>query len=305
MKLKYPATARMRLLASLLVMSLSLAGYGRATPKVSFEINLRDGSRIVAQATSASLSFQSDIAADLELTWAGVRSLKFEDAKAVVQFSNGDRLSGQLPEGSLTVGTVLGQISIADDHILSITEITISDDPRENIALGKKVSGRDGASHGKGLAAHVTDGDYRTHAKPPAFGFNYTVDLRTENDQGFSVGEIAIHWGHFGDRFIGIRKGKGWASGSWPGEYVKSYRVEYRCATSDDWIELHQWKGRPAEESCEGVTVDKRPTQRAGCSSETTTTIGDLELENVAEIRISAQGGHWIGLFELEVYGTK
>ena len=159
MKLKYPATARMRLLASLLVMSL--ADHGRATPKASFEINLRDGSRIVAQATSASLSFQADIGADLELTWAGIQSLKFEDAKAVVQFPNGDRLSGQLPEGSLTVGTVLGQISIADDHILSITEITTSDDPRENIALGKKVSGRDGASHGKGLAAHVTDGDYR------------------------------------------------------------------------------------------------------------------------------------------------
>ena len=118
MKLKYPATARMRLLASLLVMSLGLAVHGRATPKASFEIN---------------------------------------------------------------------------------------DDRGDNIALGKKVSGRDGASHGKGLAAHVTDGDYSTHAKPPAFHFNYTVDLRTENDQGFSVGEIAIHWAVDGNGCLPLR----------------------------------------------------------------------------------------------------
>ena len=286
-------------------MSLGLAGYGRATPKTSFEINLRDGSRIVAQATSANLAFHSDIAADLELTWIGIQSLKFEDAKAVIEFPNGDRLSGKLPEGSLTVGTAFGQISIADDQMLTITGIKVSDDRRENIALGKKVSGRDGASHGKGLAAHVTDGDYSTHAKPPAFNFDYSVDLRSENDQGFSVGEIAIHWGRFGDRYKGVRKGKGWASGSWPGEYVKAYSVEYRSAASDDWIELHQWKGRPAEESGEGVKVDKRPTQLAGCSSESTTTIGDLKLENVAEIRIRAQGGHWIGLYELEVFGPE
>ena len=293
------------MLGALLGLSFGLASHGRAAPKVSFEINLRDGSHIIAHATSAGLPFQADIATDLELTWNEVQSLKFDDAKAVIEFPNGDRLSGKLPGGNLIVGSVLGQISIAVDHILSITEITVGDDRRKNIALGKKVSGRDGASPGKCLAAYVTDGDTSTHAKPPAFNFNYTIDLRTESDQGFSVGEIAIHWGHFGDRFKGIRKGKGWASGSWPGEYVKSYSVEYRCAASDDWIDLHQWTGRPAEEKGEGVTVDKRPTQGAGYSSESTTTIGDLKLENVAEIRISAQGGHWVGLYELEVFGTK
>jgi hypothetical protein len=305
MKSKHNAIKRVRLLGSVLAVIIGLVGYGQATTNPRFEINLRDGSMIVAQATSASLPFRADIAEDLKLDWAGIQSLKFEDGKVLLEFPNGDRLSGHLLGGSLTVGTALGQISIADDQILAITEITISDDQRENIALGKKVSGRDGASHGKGLAAHVTDGDTSTHAKPPSFGFCYTVDLGTEDDHGSSVGEIAIHWGRFGDRFKGVRNGEGWASGSWPGEYVKSYRVEYRCVASDDWIELHQWKGRPAEESGAGVKVDKRPTQLAGCSSESTTTIDDLNLENVGEIRISAQGGHWIGLFELEVFRAK
>ena len=302
MRVRHDANTRARFLGSLLVASITLAGLARSAPMPSFNISLNDGSQIVARATSNCLPFQTALIGEVELNWSSIRSLKFGDGKVVVDFPNGDHLSGQLTQEAFTVDTAFGQISIPRDQIRTIAEIKITTAPRENIALGKAVTGQDGASHGKGLAAHVTDGDLSTHAKPPAFHFDYTVDLRTPNEDGFSVGEIVIHWGHYGDRFKGIRKGDGWSSGSWPGEYVKSYRLDYRCVSSDEWVELRHWAGRPADETGEDIRVQKTPTQREGASSDIKTTITGLKLENVAEIRIRAQGGHWIGLFELEVF---
>ena len=95
----------------------------------------------------------------------------------------------------------------------------------------------------------------------------------------------------------------GWAPGAWPGDYVTSYKIDYRPSDSDDWLPLHQWAGRPADEDGDDVRVERIDSDKAGCRSEVTTTIESLALTKVAEIRISAKGGHWIGLYELEVLG--
>lgn len=275
-----------------------------ATPGVQFCVDLKDGSRLMAGATSEQVKFESETLGERQLRWADIRSIECEGGEWAIGFVSGDRLSGTLAAPSLSVQTAIGQVSIPSGQIRRITEITAKADRRDNIALGKKVSGRDGASHGKGLAKHVTDGDYSTHAKPPAFHFDYVVDLRLEDADAFFVDEIKVHWGYFGDRFKGVRRGDGWAPGAWPGEYVKSYRIDYRCAGNDEWFELHKWDGRPVDEDSEGVAVQRRPTQHAGCSSEVTTILSELGLEEVTEIRIRAAGGHWIGLFELEVFGS-
>jgi hypothetical protein len=69
------------------------------------------------------------------------------------------------------------------------------------------------------------------------------------------------------------------------------------------WSSLHEFTGRPADEDASDVEVERFPTELPGCSSEVITTISGLELQGVAEIRIRAKGGHWIGLHELEVFG--
>jgi hypothetical protein len=155
------------------------------------------------------------------------------------------------------------------------------------------------------LAKHVTDGDYGTHAKPPAFQFDYRIDLREPYHPGFSVSALKIHWGHFGDRFVGIPgpDGKGWAPAAWPADYVTSYEIRYRSTDSDEWTPLHRCGRRPADETGKNVVVERLPTKYQGANADVITTIDGLDLKNVAEIRIQAKGGHWIGLFELEVIG--
>jgi hypothetical protein len=48
--------------------------------------------------------------------------------------------------------------------------------------------------------------------------------------------------------------------------------------------------------------VQKTDSKRRGASSDVTTTIRGLGLKAVSEIRISAKGSHWIGLYEVEVF---
>jgi hypothetical protein len=173
--------------------------------------------------------------------------------------------------------------------------------------MGKPVHGQAGGPNGMESAKHVTDGDPSTHAKPPASNFEYRIDLQDGANVSYAIEQIAINWGCYGDRFIGVRKQgeEKWASGAWPGEYVTSYKVEYRKVEQDNWEAVHQFSGRPVDENAAGVDVIKLPAKNAGCSSESFTILKDLDLHGVAELRISAIGGHWIGLFELEAMGHR
>ena len=124
--------------------------------------------------------------------------------------------------------------------------------------------------------------------------------------QYYWIDEVRINWKEFGDRFFGVPSpnGRGWANGSWPGEYVTSYQLEYRELGSEKWICFHECNARPVDEKSNNVTVVKSDTKRQGASSDTITALHELQLKNVSDVRISANGGHWIDLYELEVYGN-
>lgn len=270
------------------------------------DITLRDGSLIKAHPNNGRPKIEP-VAGDGAFSpdWSLVQKMEIDPANAggAVFFKNGDRLTFRWAEKSLRLNSSIGRLRIPVAEISGI-EISTENEAATNIALGKPVSGKDGASHGKGLAKHVTDGDYDTHAKPPGSSFDYRIDLRDGETTRFTINSMVIHWGRFGDRFKGIPKeGGGWDTASWPGEYVTSYRLEYRQAGSDEWLPLHAWEGRPVDEKAEGVEVQRLPTDQAGCSSEVITTIATHDIRDVAEVRIHANGSHWIGLYELEIFG--
>ncbi len=305
----------MKALALLIALPLCpLAASGSIQPPahlqgIRLQVVLLDGSTIHARPCKKALLFVPKVTPhSIRLPWPQIQQLE-QDPKTstlTVSFANGDKLRGRWTGDSLPFFTSFGRIDVPCAQIARIAQIP-APPARVNLALGKPVFGKDGASHGKGLAAHVTDGDYDTHAKPPASRFSYRIDLCDGALTACSIDALKIHWREFGDRFQGIRStdGEGWASAAWPGEYVSSYQVEYRQLSSENWLPLHQWAGRPADEKATNLTVEKKPSERPGCSSDVSTTIHGLTLADVAEIRISASGGHWVGLYEVEVFGRR
>lgn len=110
-----------------------------------------------------------------------------------LSFTNGDQLSGRWASESLPFKTSFGQISIPCAQITRIGEIQAGS-ARANLALNKPVFGPNGASTDEG-PAHVTDGDYDTHAKPPASHFSYRIDLREGEKNSMQVEELKITGG--------------------------------------------------------------------------------------------------------------
>ena len=280
-----------------------------AAPRVEtrLTITLNDGSILKARAVEERILLSPlNIQTQLPLKWSLIRKLEAgaEDDLLQVHLANQDIVSARWTALTLKVECAFGVIELPTHLIAGIRPRTAGQE-HTNIALGKPVTGRDGASHGQGLAKHLTDGDPNTHAKPPASSFDYAIDLREPDVPGFSVSRLKIDWGYFGDRFKGVpaADGNGWAGGAWPGEYVTSYEVLHRSIDEDEWTVLHHGACRPADEEAENVTVEKLPTGVVGCSSEVTTTLDGLNLNDVTEIRIKAHGSHWIGLFEVEVFG--
>jgi len=275
-------------------------------PKIRLGFHLGDGSQLMAAPVLPTLAVRSRLGGVMELKWSALDEVSFEAGPEalVARFSSGDRLTAALTADALEVDCLLGRLSIPAASVRSI-RVDVMGGAARNVALGKPVHGADGASHGQGLARHLTDGDPATHAKPPASAFDYRIDLQAGAEASYGIEEIVIDWGHFGDQFLGVREqgGGNWSGGAWPGEYVTSYTVEYRRLNEEDWRPVHEFKGRPVDEKAEGVLVEKRPTQKAGCSSESVTRLQGLRLRGVAELRIRATGGHWIGLFELEALG--
>lgn len=276
--------------------------------RVELVLNLNDGSLIHASPVIPTLEVNGSIAAPLALHWKAIQRIDMATAAApsTIHFLNGDRLTASIATRQLEFESMLGRLEVPVSLIRSV-EVSLMGGSMHNVALGRPVHGQDGASHGKGLAKHVTDGDPATHAKPPASQFDYRIDLQVGAEENCRIDEIRIHWGRFGDRFEGIREagGEGWAPAAWPGEYVTSYTVECRLAGAEDWQLVHQHQGRPVDEQAEGVLIEKWPSEEPGCRSESITSLQGLQLERVAELRIRAQGGHWIGLHELEAFGWR
>ena len=287
--------------------ALQAAADNNPSQACSIQIDIKDGSRIFAKPYPNDLAITPSIARKSWIVrWRDIQEIqRTKDNRGIMtSFTNGDQLRGQWTHPVLVVDTSFGRLRIPTGQIIHIQQRNAQ--TLTNIALGKPVSGQDGASHGKGLAKHVTDGDYETHAKPPGSNFDYTIDLKNDGSDGCAVQSIKIHWGRFGDQFKGVRSasGKGWASASWPGEYVTFYQIHYRTAGSDEWQLCHSASGRPVDEDAKNVCVERFPTDLLGCSSESATTINGLDLQGVTDVRIRASGGHWIGLYELEVWGT-
>lgn len=278
----------------------------QAPPPTKLVISLHDGSVLHGTTNDTNIKVQyTTISPDpISLNWSAIEKITTSPSTSSikVELNNGDTMTSQWGNDVISVESSLGTLKVPTRLIKDIKSSTTT--KQVNIALGKPVSGRDGASHGKGLAKHVTDGDPSTHAKPPASNFDYTIQLSKEGDKGYDIDTLKVHWGRFGDRFKGIKSSDGsWASAAWPAEYVTSYQIFYRIAGSDQEVSCHSWNGRPAEETGPNVDVERLPTDEAGCSSNSTTTIKNLCLKNVTSLRIQAKGSHWIGLYELEAFG--
>lgn len=279
-----------------------------ASLEVRFRLALADGSIIQAQATDDEFPFIPIISGQtITVNWKQIKNIAIIPANEAmtISFQNGDKLSGKWHGEAMRVQTSFGKFNISYDKIASIDNVR-TNPARSNIALGKPAIARDGTLSDIRMTKHLTDGNHDVHPGTKASSFCYSIDLRNGEKTSYCVDEVRINWKEFGDRFLGIPapNGNGWASGSWPGEYVTSYQLEYRESGTENWICFHEYNGRPVDERSENVIVEKTDTKRQGASSDTMTILRGLQLKNVSDIRISAKGGHWIGLNELEVYGN-
>lgn len=87
-------------------------------------------------------------------------------------------------------------------------------------------------------------------------------------------------------------------------DYVNGYRVEYLTRKSEEWMLLHECKGRPTDEKAKEVVVTRDPVSASSSEGEVITTLDDLPLRDVIAVRLRATGAHWIGVYELEVLGV-
>ena len=182
-----------------------------------------------------------------------------------------------------------------------------------NIALGKHVtSGEPGATEYRRSASRLTDGNRETDAYPGAFSLDYTIDLLAYaakecavDAASYDVQTVTIQWGKFGRHFPGAKQADGsWVPAAYEADYVSWYRVEYLTRRSEEWILLHECKGRPTDEKERGVSVTRDPPAATFSEGDVTTTLDDLPLRDVIAVRLRAKGEHWIGVYELEVLGT-
>jgi hypothetical protein len=275
---------------------------------VRFRIILVDGSIIQAQTTANKFQMTPIISGEtMTVNWKQIENIAIVPANEAItiSFQNGDKLSGKWHGEAMAVKTSFGKFHMPYDKITSIDNILVNP-ARSNIALGKPATAKNGVLTDTSMTKHLTDGNHDVHPGTKASTFSYSIDLRNGEKTSYSVDEVRINWKEFGDRFLGVPNpnGDGWARGSWPGDYVTSYRLEYRELGSENWICFHESSGRPVDEKSENVIVEKTDTKRQGASSDIMTILHGLQLKNVSDIRISAKGGHWIGLNELEIYGN-
>lgn len=109
-----------------------------------------------------------------------------------------------------------------------------------------------------------------------------------------------------GRHFPGAKRPDGsWVPAAYKADYVNFYQLWYRRHGSEVWELLHGATGLPTQEDDTQVEVIRMP-QGAEFDQGRVTTVLDvreLELQDVAEIRLEAKGAHWIGVYEVEVLG--
>ena len=182
-----------------------------------------------------------------------------------------------------------------------------------NVASGKHVtSGNSGTAEYRRAANRLTDGDRATDAYPGSFSLDYTVDLLVHavkehavEAASYDIQTVGIYWGKFGRHFPGVRQPDGsWVPAAYEGDYVNEYRVEYLTRQSEEWMLLHEYKGRPTDEKAQDVVVARNPASASSSEGDVVTMLDDLQLRDVVAIRLRATGAHWIGAYELVVLGA-
>lgn len=184
----------------------------------------------------------------------------------------------------------------------------------ENAALGKRVVSHVPVSDTYGrAAARLTDGQADTDAYPGAFRVDYEVDLQAYTEEGlppsataWHVRAIVIDWGKYGRHFPGAKRPDGtWVPAAYKADYVQDYTVSVRQRGANQaWTVVHAHQGRPTDETGDGIGVTRTPANATSSEGEVRTRLDGLDLHDVTGIRIKARGGHWIGIRELEVFGT-
>jgi len=133
----------------------------------------------------------------------------------------------------------------------------------------------------EGYPFHLTDGNHDTSARPGGRTFDYIIDLK----KTYRLSEIMLHWGDFG-----LFSGKN--------NYITSWELYGQDAFSEK-------KFPSIEEDWELIKKGDIPGKK-------TTQISKQHLKNpVRRIRIRARSedidhrqGNWIGIYEIEAYGT-
>lgn len=192
----------------------------------------------------------------------------------------------------------------AETLLAALDQKTRQVNGRDNIALHKACSGQDGAgANNQAFSWKLTDGDLKTEAKPPASGFQYTIDLQQFHggkriEDRFDIHDVIISWGPYGTPYI--------ADGGQPQSYITGYRLEFRDKPDGEWQLIHDFSGVPADEKADRVEVALEPLDNPHHAGEVTTWLQKLEVRRASQLRLTGRGGlHWIGCFELAAYGQR
>jgi hypothetical protein len=206
----------------------------------------------------------------------------------------------------------VGAHFVITDFEMDLIQAPAAEGPARNVALAKKVTSAVHESPQYARAAwRLTDGNAKTDAYPGSLSLDYTIDLTTYHEgdgrteaRSYDIESMVIHWGYFGRHFPGAKRPDGsWVPAAYKADYVNNYRIHCQVRGSDKWHLAHEAACMPTVEKATNVTVQRIPAEASDSEGEVTTTIALPKLRDVTAVRISASGGHWIGIFDVSVMG--
>jgi hypothetical protein len=145
--------------------------------KGSFILKTKDGSSLKCKPQAASIPI-STAYAKMDLQFSQIASLEFgaETNKATVKLQNGDKLQGTIGIGKLVVSTLIGDLTVQADQIVSITSVSqdkkepeIKDSPEAKRRCINNLRQIDSAKEQYSLAANLDDGAKVTGAEIGAY----------------------------------------------------------------------------------------------------------------------------------------